>query len=208
MKNRVQVGKCFFNILQKDDYHYLKDLILYFWTNFSDGPLDISNIVEIPATTWDRKHYLFSLCDGQFLYVEVGFDIDFKTNKVETLAICYKLYHRLFELSLHPVKYIAFSFVYQEQYDLDLVNNYGMYNQQTALEIKRMEKKHYDCHRIEKYKREKNLLGQNQFYIINMSMLDSVFKDYSVNEKFLNWILQIHKEIQEFNQYLEKNCKY
>lgn len=208
MDSRIQCGNDFFNRIERNDFCYLRELIEYFWNSFDNFSLNIDSINVVPIVSWDKRHYLFSLSDGRFLYVEVGIEIDFSKNRLDNLAICYKLFHSLFELSTYPVKYIAFAFVYQEDHDLELINNYGMYNRKAVLEIKRMEDKHYDCGRIEKYKRENNILGDNEFYIINMNMLDYIDDNYSVNEKFLTWILHMHYDIQDFNHFVTlKNYK-
>lgn len=203
MNCEKDIADHFFEILEENDYWALRVLVVYFWKEQIGDSFPICSITRVSETNeWNRRYYFFFMRDGKILYVETGFEVNKVTKQIETVAICYKLYHQLFELSLYPVKYIAFSFVYQDQYDLELVNNYGMYHQQAALEIKKMEKDNCDSLVLEQYKKDKNLLGKNEFYIINMLLLQHIPEDCQVSEKFLVWLVHLYDKIEKFNEYL------
>lgn len=129
----------------------------------------------------------FFIGKNEFIRLTILVDQKPKEN-IETLGISYHLYRENIKKSK---QYLAFSFLYNCPYDLELCNQFGLYTKEDAEKIEKAKNEE----EVKKYKDELNLLKDNQFYIINMNRIDDHCSDSS-----LDAILQeIHLMIQEWN---------
>lgn len=125
---------------------------------------------------------------------EKAFSIDFVISEKETIRMKTKVewirgelmirmkytsyYDKNFE---EPKSSLLLSFCYDCPNELGLCNQYGLYKKQDLKELEELN----DASLIYQYQKEKNMLGDNQFFIFNMNKIKEHCSD-----KVLDQILQ------------------
>lgn len=174
--------------MKKDVNQFLEDHmdifenILYLFWKF---PIVVK---EKSVSSEQNKLFIHYVIDhGKTIYLEANIDMD-ETGIINRIGLLYKLESNAFS---KIEQYLALSFLYCCPYDLELCNQYGLYTKEDAKKMDQMKK----CKKLYQYKKNKNLLHDNQFYIFNMNRIGDHCSDETLNQ-----ILQdFHKMIMEWN---------
>lgn len=172
---------------------------------------DVNQFLELHIDIFEKILYLFwglstvdtkeksVYCEQNQLFIhypvdhektidlEIKVDMD-ETRSINRIGLLYKLKSSAFS---KVERYLALSFLYCCPYDLELCNQYGLYTKEDAKKMDQMKK----CEKLYQYKKNKNLLHDNQFYIFNMNRIEDHCSDEALNR-----ILQdFHTIVMEWN---------
>ena len=141
-----------------------KKLLLYLWKK----EIVVVGFYTFPQDNFDYVME-FELDSGKSIGMKMKIEFN-ELNCVEKMGIVYEQI-----IDEEEKIFLALSFLYNAPYELELCNQYGLFstkdvnNMDNKKKIKQIDNKH-------------NLLGENQFYIFNMSKINNGCRDKQMEE--------------------------
>lgn len=170
LTTHVDILENFFNYLWKDKIKII---------NIKNNPQELENF----SIFFENKEQKVIECKVHLELCENGM--------IDRVGVVYQQYFSLEDFRVE--KYIALSFLYHSPYELELCNQYGLYNKEEF-------DKYNNSKKLNKIRTAHNLLEGNQFYIFNMGRILDHCSDYELDQL----LQRFHNMCMDWNHHFLK----